>query len=83
MLMALNRQFLQNSLLKVQKHIATSGNTIKVAELSVAKSLGSIQAKKASSFQQHSSSSDSEGDDPLKNNPYYSTYAEKLRLLKK
>ncbi|CAH1733165.1 unnamed protein product [Aphis gossypii] len=73
-----------NSLLKFQQHIATSSNALKVvASNAVANNNGLAQTvKRSSSFQQQSSSSDSE-DDTLKNNPYYTAYAEKLRDLKK
>jgi len=85
MLMALNRHMLHNSLLKFQQHIATSSNTLKVvASNVVANNNGLTQTiKRSSSFQQQSSSSDSEGDETLKNNPYYTAYAEKLKDLKK
>lgn len=69
---------LHNSLLKFQQHIATSSNTLKV----VASNGLAQTVKRSSSFQQQSSSSDSE-DDTLKNNPYYTAYAEKLQDLKK
>lgn len=82
--MALNRHMLHNSLLKVQQHIATTGNSLKVISSAVvANNTSNHTFKSSSSFQQQSSSSDSEGDDTLKKNPYYSTYAEKLRALKK
>lgn len=82
--MALNRQMLHNSLLKVQQHIASTGNTFKVVALSAVSNANEPNhvIRKASSFHQHSSSSDSE-DETLKKNPYYSAYAEKLRALKK
>lgn len=85
MLMALNRHMLHNSLLKFQQHLATSSNTLKVvASNVVANNNGSTQSnRRSSSFLQQSSSSDSEGEDTLKNNPYYTAYAEKLRDLKK
>jgi len=85
MLMALNRHMLHNSLLKFQKHIATSNNALKVvASNVVANNNGLAQTnRRSSSFQQQSSSSDSEGDDTLKSNPYYTAYAEKLQDLKK
>lgn len=86
MLMALNRQILHNSLLKVQQHIATPANTFKVvASCSAVVQNNALTrtVRKSSSFHQHSSSSDSEGDETLKTNPYYSTYADKLLALKK
>jgi len=83
--MALNRHMLHNSLLKFQQHIATSSNTLKVvASTVVANNNGLAQTiRKSSSFQKQCSSSDSEGDDTLKNNPFYTAYAEKLQALKK
>ncbi|CAI6359956.1 unnamed protein product [Macrosiphum euphorbiae] len=85
MLMALNRHMLHNSLLKFQQHLATSSNTLKVvASNVVANNNGLTQTNsRSSSFRQQSSSSDSEGEDTLKNNPYYTAYAEKLGDLKK
>lgn len=85
MLMALNRHMLHNSLLKVQQHIVSSGNTIKaVASAAVTSNNGPVQSnRKSSSFQNQLSSSDSDGDDTLKKNPYYSAYADKLQALKK
>lgn len=85
MIMALNRHILHNSLLKVQQHVASSGNTLKVvASTMMSNSNASSHTIRASSsFQQQSSSSDSDGDDTLKQNPYYTAYAEKLRALKK
>lgn len=84
MLMALNRHMLHNSLLKVQQHIATSGNSFKVITSGVVTNNASNHIlRRSSSSQQMSSSSDSEGDESLKKNPYYSTYAEKLQALKK
>lgn len=84
MLMALNRHMLHNSLLKVQQHIATSGNSFKVITSGVvANNASNHILRRSSSSQQQSSSSDSEGDDSIKKNPYYSTYAEKLQALKK
>lgn len=86
MLMALNRHILHNSLLKVQQHIVPSGNTLKVvASVAVNKNDAQISAvrKSSSSRKQSFSSSDSDGDDTLKNNPYYTAYAEKLRALKR
>lgn len=83
--MALNRQMLHNSLLRVQQHIASTGNTFKVAALNAmgnANEPNHHTIRKGSSFHQHSSSSDSE-DETLKKNPYYTAYAEKLRALKK
>jgi len=84
MLMALNRHMLHNSLLKVQRHIATSSNSLKVIT-SITNNNGTSST--VNSFQQQSSSSlsssDSDGDDALKNNPYYASYAKKLHELKK
>lgn len=74
---------LHNSLLKVQQRIATSGNSLKaVTSTAVVNNNVTQSVRKSSSFQQQSSSSDSE-DDTIKKNPYYNTYAEKLRALKK
>lgn len=82
MLMALNRQMLHNSLLKVQQHISlTSGSTLKVVAVASNNALNHT-IKRSNSIQQ-SSSSDSDGDDTLKKNPYYSAYAEKLKSFKK
>lgn len=85
MLMAFNRQMLHNSLLRVQQHITTPRIGFKVvASAAVANNNAPVQTvRKSSSFQRNSSSSDSEGDETLKKNPYYSTYAEKLKALKK
>lgn len=86
MLMALNRQILHNSLVKVQQHIATPANKFKgVASCSAVVQSNALTrtVRKSCSFHQHSSSSDSEGDETLKTNPYYSTYADKLLALKK
>ncbi|NP_001280347.1 ATP synthase mitochondrial F1 complex assembly factor 1 [Acyrthosiphon pisum] len=84
MLMALNRHMLHNSLLKFQQHLATSSNTLKVVASNVANNNGLTQTNRSSSsFRQQSSSSDSEGEETLKNNPYYTAYAEKLGDLKK
>ncbi|XP_025407828.1 ATP synthase mitochondrial F1 complex assembly factor 1 [Sipha flava] len=83
MLMALNRHMLHNSLLKVQQHIATSGTTLKAAASTALINNNVTQTVRSISSQQQSSSSDSDGDDTLKKNPYYNTYAEKLRALKK
>lgn len=83
MLMALNRHLLHDSLLKVQRHIATSGSSLKAINLAAVtnneKTFSTI--RRSSSFQQQSS--DSEGDESLKKNPYYNSYAKKLRELKK
>lgn len=85
MLMALNRHMLHNSLLKFQQHIATSSNTLKVVASNMVVNNNRLTQtiKKSSSFQRQCSSSDSEGDDTLKSNPYYTAYAEKLQDLKK
>lgn len=83
-MMALNRHMLHNSLLKVQQHIASSSNALKVvASTMMSNSNVSSHTRTSSSFQQQSSSSDSDGDDTLKQNPYYTAYAEKLKALKK
>lgn len=85
MLMALNRHILHNSLLKVQQHIVTPGNTLKVvASGAVNKNDAQINSvRRSSSSRKQSSSSDIDGDDTIKKNPYYSAYAEKLRALKR
>ncbi|VVC45723.1 ATP11 [Cinara cedri] len=80
MMMALNRHMLHNSLLKVQQHISlTSSSTLKIAGVTSNNGLNHT-LKRSNSFQQ--SSSDSE-DDTLKKNPYYSSYAEKLKAFKR
>jgi len=67
MLMALNRHLLHDSLLKVQRHIATSGSSLKAITLAAVTNNDktSSTSRRSSSFQQQSSS-DSEGDECLK-----------------
>lgn len=73
---------LHNSLLKIQQHISlTSGSTLKIIGVANNNKLNHT-IKRSNSFHQ-SSSSDSEGDDTLKKNPYYSSYAKKLKAFKK